>query len=47
MFSGRYPAETGVESNALAPIDAACFPMMGTLFKNAGYATLRKWVCRS
>lgn len=25
MFSGRYPAETGVQSNALAPLDAARF----------------------
>jgi arylsulfatase A-like enzyme len=39
MFTGRYPAETGVETNDTTPIDARRFPMMGSIFKRAGYAT--------
>lgn len=45
MFTGRYPTETGVETNDTTPIDARKFPMMGTLFKRAGYETayFGKW----
>ncbi len=45
MFTGRYPVETGVETNDTTPIDAQRFPCMGTIFKRAGYATgfFGKW----
>ena len=45
MFTGRYPSETGVQTNDTSPIDPRRFPMMGTLFKRAGYATayFGKW----
>jgi choline-sulfatase len=45
MFTGRYPAETGVQTNDTSPIDVRRFPMMGSLFKRAGYATayFGKW----
>jgi len=45
MFTGRYPAETGVQTNDTTPIDARRFPHMGSLFQRAGYATgyFGKW----
>ena len=45
MFTGRYPAETGVETNDTTPIDARRFPMMGSIFRKAGYNTayFGKW----
>lgn len=45
MFSGRYPAETGVQINDTTAIDANRFPMMGSLFAKAGYQTayFGKW----
>ena len=45
MFTGRYPAETGVETNDTTPIDARRFPVMGSMFRNAGYNTayFGKW----
>ena len=50
MFTGRYPAETGVETNDTTPIDARRFPMMGSLFKRrgtprrtSGSGTCRMW----
>lgn len=47
MFTGRYPVETGIQTNAAItpPLDAALFPTFGTLFRNAGYQTayFGKW----
>jgi len=45
IFTGRYPVETGVETNDTSTIDARRFPCMGTHFKRAGYATayFGKW----
>lgn len=47
MFTGRYPSETGVETNDQVKdgIDAKRFPNMGSMFKRAGYATgyFGKW----
>ena len=45
MFTGRYPPETGVQINDTTPIDHNRFPVMGTLFKQAGYSTVYfgKW----
>lgn len=37
MFTGRYPAETRVQTNDTTPIDARRFPSMGSIFRNAGY----------
>jgi arylsulfatase A-like enzyme len=40
MFTGRYPHEIGIQSNAdLRNIDHAVFPSIGTIFLNAGYET--------
>jgi arylsulfatase A-like enzyme len=39
MFTGYYPAQTGYQTNDLPPIDARRFPMMGGLFRAAGYDT--------
>jgi choline-sulfatase len=39
MFSGRYPSETGVQTNDLSPLDSKRFPLMGSVFQRAGYAT--------
>jgi arylsulfatase A-like enzyme len=45
MFTGRYPCETGVQSNDKMPFDARAFPTMGTYFRQAGYDTgyVGKW----
>lgn len=45
MFTGRYPSETGVQDTTLTPIDHLRFPLMGSLFRRAGYATpyFGKW----
>jgi len=47
MYTGRYPVETGVETNDdLNPdLDASRFPCMGTVFEQAGYRTayFGKW----
>jgi len=46
MFTGRYPVETGIESNESAKrLDPATFPCMGTIFRQAGYQTayFGKW----
>lgn len=46
MFTGRYPVETGIESNEAAHrLDPATFPCMGTIFREAGYTTayFGKW----
>jgi arylsulfatase A-like enzyme len=39
MFTGRHSSETGVLTNDLTPIDPQRFPMMGSIFQRAGYAT--------
>ena len=45
MFTGRYPCETGVQSNDRMPFDAHAFPTLGTYFRQAGYDTgyVGKW----
>jgi len=45
MFTGRYPHETGVQNNDLSKLDIGRFPIMGTLFRAAGYDTgyVGKW----
>lgn len=45
MFTGRYPHETGVQTNGKVKLDAKAFPMMGTIFRDAGYDTgyIGKW----
>jgi len=40
MFTGRYPIETGQQTNnSQLRLDPAKFPCLGTIFKNAGYHT--------
>jgi arylsulfatase A-like enzyme len=45
MFTGRYPVETGVGSNEKVQLNAAEFPCMGKVFRDAGYRTayFGKW----
>lgn len=47
MYTGRYPVETGVETNDdIKPgLDPSKFPCMGTIFERAGYETayFGKW----
>jgi arylsulfatase A-like enzyme len=45
LFTGRYPHEMGIQSNAEKNNDPIEFPAMGTIFKNAGYETgyVGKW----
>jgi len=46
MYTGRYPVETGLESNIENyKLDPVKFPCMGTVFENAGYQTayFGKW----
>jgi len=45
MFSGRYPVETGVQTNEKTPVDPARFPCMALDFRRAGYRTgyFGKW----
>ena len=45
MFTGRYPHETGIQTNDNKKIDPAEFPSLGTIFRNAGYETgyVGKW----
>lgn len=45
MFSGRYPHETGVQTNSRGRLDPKEFPCMGRLFRDAGYDTgfFGKW----
>ncbi len=45
IFTGRYPHELGIQTNANGNLDPAEFPTMGTIFKNAGYSTgyFGKW----
>jgi arylsulfatase A-like enzyme len=45
MYTGRYPSETGIQTNGKAKIDLRKFPCMGSVFRRAGYATgyFGKW----
>jgi choline-sulfatase len=45
IFTGRYPVETGVQTNDTTAIDPRAFPNLGTIFQRAGYATgyFGKW----
>lgn len=45
MFTGRYPHQTGNQSNELRFVDPAEFPCLGTVFQDAGYETgyVGKW----
>ncbi len=45
MFTGRYPHETGVQTNRRPKLDPEEFPCMGTIFNQAGYDTgfVGKW----
>jgi len=45
MFTGRYPVETGLQTNSKKKLDPKRFPCMGTVFARAGYDTgyVRKW----
>jgi arylsulfatase A-like enzyme len=45
MITGRYPHETGVQANNNKGKTLRAFPMMGSLFKQAGYETayFGKW----
>jgi len=47
LFTGRYPTETGVQTNDQVKdfLDYRKFPNMGSIFKSAGYATgyFGKW----
>jgi arylsulfatase A-like enzyme len=45
IFTGRYPHELGVQDNDNKHVDPIKFPSLGTIFKNAGYATgyFGKW----
>ena len=45
MLTGRYPHETGVQTNEAGQFDPAKFPTMGTYFQRAGYDTgyVGKW----
>jgi len=38
-FTGRYPHETGVQFNSTSGVDVERFPIMGKVFKDAGYDT--------
>ena len=45
LFSGRYPHETGVLSNADVKRDMSAFPCLGAVFRDGGYDTgyVGKW----
>jgi choline-sulfatase len=45
MFTGRYPHETGIQTNTNEKIDPARYPCMGRIFQAAGYETgfFGKW----
>ena len=38
-FTGRFPHETGVQFNTTSGVDVEKFPIMGKVFKDAGYDT--------
>src|SRR5579864_8851768 len=39
LYTGRYPVETGIQTNDKIQIDPVKFPAMGAIFKKAGYET--------
>ena len=45
MFTGRYPHETGAQTNSAPKLNPAEFVFMGTIFKDSGYETayFGKW----
>ena len=45
MFTGRYPHELKIQNNNEKMVDPDKYPSLGTIFKNAGYATgyVGKW----
>ncbi len=45
IWSGRYPHETGIQTNNKAAIDPSSFPTLGTVFGREGYETayVGKW----
>lgn len=45
IWSGRYPHETGIQTNDKAVINPRKFPTLGTVFSSAGYETayVGKW----
>jgi choline-sulfatase len=45
MFTGRYPSETGIQTNQAAELDVEQYPLMGRIFQRAGYLTgyFGKW----
>ncbi len=45
IFTGRYPHETGGQTNKFRALDLERFPCLGTIFKQAGYDTgyVGKW----
>ena len=45
MFTGRYPHETGIQTNTNEKIDPEKFPCLGRVFRSAGYETgfFGKW----
>jgi len=45
MFTGRYPVETGIQTNDKVLIDAKRYKCLGTIFREAGYSTgyFGKW----
>ena len=45
MLTGRYPHETGTQTNKSPKLDADEFPCLGNVFKQAGYDTgyVGKW----
>ncbi|RKY04502.1 MAG: sulfatase [Planctomycetota bacterium] len=45
MFTGRYPHQTGVQTNSAPKLKPDRFAFMGTIFKDAGYETayFGKW----
>src|SRR5574340_1123046 len=45
MYTGRYPVETGIQTNDRKQIDPGKFPCMGEIFRRAGYETAStgKW----
>ena len=45
LYTGRYPVETGIETNGQERLDPKRYPLMGAIFQRAGYATgyFGKW----
>jgi arylsulfatase A-like enzyme len=45
LFTGRYPPQTGIQTNERAELDVQRFPVLGSIFQRAGYKTayFGKW----